>query len=93
MRLGKTKELAASCTSKKQTHILLSPKLARAQRHLTPKAAAMGIATAAPSQPAIQVPLAGFLQRVRECNAGMEELSSLIPFNIGAKRVGHLKPE
>ncbi|GIL75642.1 hypothetical protein Vretimale_15195 [Volvox reticuliferus] len=36
--------------------------------------------------------LDGFIQRVRECNTGLEELPTLTPFLIDGKEVGKLKP-
>ncbi|GLC35517.1 hypothetical protein PLESTB_000199000 [Pleodorina starrii] len=36
--------------------------------------------------------LDGFLQRVRECNTGLEELPTLTPFLVDGKEVGKLKP-
>ncbi|EFJ50265.1 hypothetical protein VOLCADRAFT_58621 [Volvox carteri f. nagariensis] len=36
--------------------------------------------------------LNGFIQRVRECNTGLEELHTLTPFVVDGKEVGKLKP-
>lgn len=35
----------------------------------------------------------GFLQRIKECNVGLEELSSLIPFEVSGRIVGRMKRE
>lgn len=35
----------------------------------------------------------GFMQRVRECNVGLEELTTLTPFMVAGQTLGHLKPK
>lgn len=34
----------------------------------------------------------GLIQRVQECNTGLEQLPSLTPFVVGGKHVGRIKP-
>lgn len=36
--------------------------------------------------------LSGFIERVKDCNTGLEELPTLTPFLVGGKEIGKVKP-
>uniref|UniRef100_A0A7S3VQ33 Nudix hydrolase domain-containing protein n=1 Tax=Dunaliella tertiolecta TaxID=3047 RepID=A0A7S3VQ33_DUNTE len=56
------------------------------------KRSSRGAATMEPQT--LQMPsLSGFMQRIKECNEGMEAFSTLKPFLVNGKKVGHFKPE
>ncbi|GFR47377.1 hypothetical protein Agub_g9089 [Astrephomene gubernaculifera] len=71
-----------------------------AKRHVRGRPATLRVSSAfitslgtRPASIAANMPtLDGFLQRIRECNTGMEELPTLTPFVVDGKEVGKLKP-
>jgi hypothetical protein len=48
------------------------------------------MATASPN--AVASPLSGYLQRIKECNVGLQDVNTFVPLIVNGQELGKLRP-